>query len=64
MKPPMGHVFDPLGIISLATSVARFHTQSISWSQRHTVQADTSIPWLILSSMASVAPLQRVRHQP
>ena len=55
MKPHTGQAFDPLGIIIL---------QSISWSQRRTVQADISMPCVVLSSTASVAPLQRVRQQP
>ena len=36
----------------------------ISWSQRRTVSADTAMPCLAWSVMASVAQLQRVRHQP
>ena len=52
------------GSSSLATSFARFHTQPISWSQRRTVSADTSIPCLAWSVAARVAQLHRVRHQP
>lgn len=52
------------GASSLATSLARFYTQPISWSQRRTVAADTAMPCLAWSVIASVAPLHRVRHQP
>src|SRR5215467_1298871 len=64
MPPNPGQSLDSLGSLSFALSLARFHTQPISWSQRRTVHADTSKPCLAWSWAANVAPLHRVRHQP
>src|SRR5262249_24274400 len=52
------------GSLSLATSLARFHTHPRSWRQRRTVHADTSRPCLAWSSCANAAHLQRGRHHP
>ena len=53
------------GALSLATSLARFHIQPSAWRQRRTVSAQTVRPvaWRC-NVRASVAQLQRVRHQP
>jgi hypothetical protein len=55
---------DPLRVVALATSFARFQTQPMSWSQRRIVSAETARPRVVCSVRASVAQLQRVRHQP
>ncbi len=52
------------GSSSLATSLARFHTQPTSWSQRCIISAETVMPRFTCRVSASVAQLQRVRHHP
>src|SRR3954447_12013076 len=52
------------GSLSLAASLARFQRQPSQCSQRRTVSADTHKPRRASRLKASVAQLQRVRHQP
>jgi hypothetical protein len=52
------------GSSSLATNLARCHSQPSSCRQRRTVSADTTTPRRACTSRAPGAQLQRVRHQP
>jgi hypothetical protein len=63
-NPEAGQAGDPLGSIALSDRLGTLPPQPLSWRQRRRVSAATVISRLACSVRASVAPLQRVRHQP
>jgi hypothetical protein len=56
MKPTAGQPLDPVWVVSLGTSSARFHAQPISWSQRRTISVER-MSWRGWTGEASTAPI-------